>query len=250
MLTDNLSTSSPSAMVSRKLMYAGVVALSAVNLLLIWFALDRSSKDNIFIYIFCAFIFFILLVYLKRDALITIYFNVICYLFLWIQCVLYPYLFFQSVIPKAFDEYCWIFSIGFFSILIRHFFIMKYSVQKAWFSKQQHYLQHGVVYMSYKTKNKPMTLKYYNGSQKSKIAQAFFDLISTSLVIFVIYKWGVIIFQTMPFAIFKQYILICSGIVLAISLAALAKIFINGLWILASTKKSKNIRFVFASDDA
>ena len=247
---NHLSENSPKAIWLKKVMYLNVITMSIINLLVIWFALDLISKDDIFIYIVYFFIFLICIVYFKRDALMLFYFNMTMFIIMWIQCLVYPYFLLPHFIPQIFSQYWLVFSIGYCAILLRHLTlpILKYCTAKKLFIKQQCYLNEGVYYAGNETKSKPK-LTYYFGTISNIILQIMFDIVAIFLMIFVMYKGGTFVFETMPLMMFKGYIIVWTAIVLAIIFAPYAKSMIFTIWLFLTAEKSKKIRFVFASDD-
>lgn len=250
---NRVSAKTPNAIWFKRLMYTEVIVLPIVNLIFLWFALDKISQAHILTYTVYAFIFSICLVCLTRDALIVLYFILAAFVMIWTECLIYPYLLFPHFIPKIFNQYWLVFSIGFFAILLRHFFlpILKYSTLKKLVLNRQCYLNEGIIYMGWgnKANKKLIKLKYYYGTRSQKNLQIMFDLIAASLLIFVMYKGGIFAFKTMPLMMFKGYTMVCAATLIAILFAPCAKFMICTVWILLRAKKARKIRFVFASDD-
>jgi hypothetical protein len=242
-----LKFDSPFVKNTRSLLYVGLVVLPMVIIGWFWGYLNIGKST---LYIFYSFVIIVAFLYIKRDALLIMYFLLICYIIFFIECLITPYIVFPKLITQIFisQQYWLLFSLGYFAIILRHIFFIKQKMVRKNFQYVQKYLQQGIFYIPPSYKLEKITC--YEKRWRRRIFQISFDAVAMSEVIFVMIKGASSIYGRVPLMDFKTYLGACASVLIAIIFARFFIVGIYRMYSLLTAKKAKHTRFVFASDDA
>ena len=230
---------------TKLLSYAGLIVFPLV--IMMWFWIDFNNL-RLISYIFYVSVAIFLLLFIYRDALLTTYCILIYIIIFFIECLITPYLLFSKFIPEIFifQKYWLLFSLGYFSIILRHIFFVKPRVLNKKLHHIQKYLQKGIVYIPPMSKLEKFT--YYDLKMRRKYFQIGFDMIAIAIIFFVMIKGGAEVYGKVSVLNLKIYIFSCFSTLLAIIFSGYFAIAFYRIIFFIMEEKAKNTRFVFASD--
>ncbi len=241
----NVRSDSAFVKIIRALFYAGLIVMPLVIIMWLWGYLDGGKLT---LYVFYIFLPIVVFLFIKRDALFIFIFSAICIMIFFIECLISPYILFPKLIPGIFEKYWLFFSLGYFGIILRYILSISPREIKELFYNRQKYLQQGIIYISFSGKLKK--LSFYKGTLLQIWIKIGYDLLTIGSVVFVMIQGIILIYGQVPLLTLKTYFGVCASVVLTMILARIFPIIFYGIIFLLMSKKAKNTRFIFASDDA